>query len=92
MFCCVVSCNEWFGNVNKNQLEDTKLGPWIVKDGQYANLVKFMRLHDHDQFFKYTRWTVEQYEALLRLVAAHIQKAENRQAVSPGHRLTMTLQ
>lgn len=59
--------------------------------GQYAYLVKFMKSNDHDQFFKYTRLTVNQYESLLQLVAPRLQKNENRHPLSPGHRLTMTL-
>ncbi|KAJ8911757.1 hypothetical protein NQ315_008809 [Exocentrus adspersus] len=59
--------------------------------GHFANLVNFMKNHDQEQFFKYTRMTPSLFDHLLTLVGSQLQKTQSKNPLSPNQRLTMTL-
>ncbi|XP_048509290.1 uncharacterized protein LOC112695001 [Athalia rosae] len=60
------------------------------RHGHFHNLFKFMT-HDNEQFFKYTRMTVHQFEKLHNLVRARLTKSSNRRPLSSEHRLVITI-
>ena len=60
--------------------------------GEYNNLVRETRLHDHEFFFKLFRMTPSQLEKLTEWVAPLIVKdSSHREAISPEERLCVTL-
>ena len=60
--------------------------------GAYSNLVREIRLHDHDYFFKMFRMTPSQLEELTTWVAPLIVKdSVHREEICPEARLCLTL-
>jgi len=59
--------------------------------GHFHNLFQFMKNNDDEQFFKYTRMTVQQFEKLLHIVKSKLMKHSHRKPLSPEHRLAITL-
>ena len=60
--------------------------------GEYNNLVREMRLHDHEFFFKMCRMTPSQLEDFSNWVAPLILKdSVHREAICPEERLCLTL-
>ena len=59
---------------------------------EFHLLIKELRLHDHEYFFKYFRMSPSKYEELLNLVAPYITKSSvKREAIGPSERLSVTL-
>ena len=71
----------WVKPINQNR----------PQQGHYKNLLHEMRLTDHEMFFNYTRMTPNVFDDLLRLVGPFLKKSSQRESVSPGERLTITL-
>lgn len=61
------------------------------KRSQYYNLFQYIKEKDDEQFFKFTRMTVNQFEKLLDLVKDRLIKISPRKPLSPEFRLVMTL-
>jgi len=59
--------------------------------GHFNNLFQFMKNNDDEQFFKFTRMTVRQFEMLLKIVQESLRKRSIRESLSPEHRLCITL-
>lgn len=59
--------------------------------GHFHTLFQFMKDNDDEQFFKFTRMTVLQFERLLELVQESLIKRSIREPLSPEHRLCITL-
>ena len=60
--------------------------------GAFNLLIKDLRLHDQEYFFKFFRMTPTKYEELLQLVAPAITKCSiRRETIGPSERLTVTL-
>ena len=60
--------------------------------GEYNNLVREMRIHDHEFFFKMFRMSPSQLEDITKLVAPFITKESvRREAIPPQERLCVTL-
>lgn len=66
------------------------------ENGHFVLLTKDMLNleYDHEQFFKFTRYSPSQFNELLQLVGHKLQKDTRRNpyTLSPSHRLTLTLQ
>lgn len=60
------------------------------EQGHFNNLFKEMLVHDHDQFFNYTRMTPERFEHLFGLIETKITKTASN-AIPPKCRLLLTL-
>jgi hypothetical protein len=54
------------------------------------NYFKKMKENDPSQFFKYTRMNTVQFDKLLKILSPHLLKS-SRNALSPQHRLAITL-
>ena len=63
------------------------------RKGEFQLLVRDLRLHDHEMFFKYSRMLPETYEILLNIVEPDIKKKSTnmREPVEPDQRLAVTL-
>jgi len=59
--------------------------------GHFHNLFQFMKNNDDEQFCKYTRMTVQQFEKLLNIVKLKLTKHSHRKSLSPEHRLAIIL-
>ena len=59
--------------------------------GHFYTLFQFMKNNDHEQFFKFTRMTVSQFEKLLNLIERPLTKTSFREPLSAEHRLCITL-
>lgn len=60
--------------------------------GEYYNLVREMRLHDHEFFYKMFRMSPPQLEELTKLIAPYILKDDvRRETIPPQERLCVTL-
>lgn len=59
--------------------------------GHFHTLFQFMKNHDHEQFFKFTRMSVSQIEKLLEILREPLTKRSIREPLSPEHRLCITL-
>lgn len=46
---------------------------------------------DEEEFFKYTRFTIPQFEKLLAMVEPYLHKTSNREPLSASQVLLMTL-
>ncbi|KAK4887075.1 hypothetical protein RN001_003346 [Aquatica leii] len=57
----------------------------------YHNLIQEMRLGDTENFFNYTRMSVDQFDLLLSWVGPVIKKRSYREPIGPGERLALTL-
>lgn len=61
------------------------------KQNDHYTLFQFIKNNDDEQFFKFTRMTVPQFERLLELVQEPLLKRSIREPLSPKHRLCITL-
>lgn len=59
--------------------------------GFYENLLQEARLSDPYTFFNFTRMSAASFDRLLSIVGRHIKKRSNREPISPGCRLAITL-
>jgi len=59
--------------------------------GHFNNLFQFIKNNDNEQFFKFTRMTVRQFEVLLEIIQESLRKKSIRESLSPEHRLCITL-
>lgn len=59
--------------------------------GHYHNLFLQMKGADREQFFKYTRMSPTCFHKLLNLIQHKLEKHSKREALSPEHRLAITL-
>lgn len=53
--------------------------------GHFHTLFQFIKNNDDEQFFKFTRMTVSQFERLLELVLEPLTKKSIREPLSPEH-------
>lgn len=58
--------------------------------GYYYTLVQELKNHP-DKFFDYTRMSLEVFNKLLNKVTPFLEKTSNQEAISPEHRLIITL-
>lgn len=63
-----------------------------IKEGVFSTLVKDMIMSDEEQFFKYTRMTINQFNHLHELIKLDIQKDKKKSHISAKERLIITLQ
>lgn len=85
--------------LQKHKQKKRKHSVWVRKilterswKGEYHHLVKELKLHDHEFFYKQFRMSPTRYEELLQLVSLVIQKSSlKREAISPSERLCITL-
>ncbi len=77
---------------NKKRFWVRKIFAQRKEKGEYNNLVREMRLYDHEFFFKMFRMSPSQLEELTILVAPLIVKESvHREAIPPQERLCVTL-
>ena len=64
-----------------------------LEKGEFHLLVRDLRLHDHEYFFRCFRMSPSTFEELLSLVGPKISKENTvmRDSVGPGERLAVTL-
>jgi len=53
--------------------------------GHFNNLFLFIKNNDDEQFFKFTRMTVRQFEMLLELIQESLKKRSIRESFLPEH-------
>ncbi|XP_018376011.1 PREDICTED: putative nuclease HARBI1 [Trachymyrmex cornetzi] len=61
------------------------------KKGHFHTLFQYIKTKDHEQFFKFTRMTVSQFEELLQILRESLTKKSIREPRSPEQRLCITL-
>ena len=61
------------------------------KFGFYSVLVNIMRTKDQEEFFKFTRMSLNQFKNLHSLVDQQLTKNETRKVISSEERLLITL-
>lgn len=61
------------------------------KKGHFHTLFQYIKIKDHEQFFKFTRMTVSQFEELLQILRESLTKKSIREPLSPEQRLCITL-
>ena len=61
------------------------------KYGAYARIFSYFKLSDHEEFFKFTRMNVPQFNLLLGMVKKRLTKSSKREPLSAEFRLTATL-
>ena len=77
---------------NKKRFWVRKIFAQRKEKGEYNNLVREMRIHDHEFFFKMFRMSPSQLEDITKLVAPFITKESvRREAIPPQERLCVTL-
>jgi len=59
--------------------------------GHFNNLFQFIKNNDDEQFFKFTRMTVRQFEMLLEIIQESLRKRSICESLSPEHQLCITL-
>jgi len=59
--------------------------------GHFYTLFKYIKDNDHEQFFKFTRMTVPQFEKLLNLLREPLTKRSIREPLSPEHQLCIAV-
>lgn len=59
--------------------------------GIFHSQYEFLKQHEQETFFQYTRLTVEQFDVILELVGPSLEKHSIRQPLSPEFRLFFTL-
>lgn len=59
--------------------------------GAFVNIFKYIKVHDHEAFYKYTRMEPQHFEKILSLVKHKLLKRSRRECLSPEFRLAMTL-
>lgn len=62
-----------------------------IQEGFFEKTFLFIKRHDPDLFFKYTRMKLPQYELLLTLVKPALIKFSQRRPINPECRLALTL-
>jgi len=84
--------------LRKKKKKLTKRKYWVrpmllqrKQKGNFYTLFQFIKNNDDEQFFKFTRMTVPQFERLLELVQDPLTKRSIREPLSPEHRLCITL-
>lgn len=60
------------------------------KKGHFHTLFQYIKIKDHEQFFKFTRMTVSQFEELLQILRESLTKKSIREPLSPEQRLCIT--
>lgn len=61
------------------------------KHGYFATLIKIMKEEDQEEFFTFTRMTLNVFEKLLGLVGSHLEKKKTRDILCSEERLLITL-
>lgn len=61
------------------------------KHGYFATLIKVMKEEDQEQFFTFTRMTLDIFKKLLELVGSHLDKKKTRDILCAEERLLITL-
>lgn len=81
-----------------NQLKSNNRRWWMLPDkrerlhlGAYTTLFLKYKQTNHEEFFKMTRLTVEQFEELLNLINPALIKTSNREPLTPEFRLAFTV-
>jgi len=59
--------------------------------GNFNSLLREMRLMDKEQFLKYTRMSSHQFDEIVTLISTMLTKKCQKEALSPSHRLAITL-
>lgn len=59
--------------------------------GAWYSLIPIMREHDREEYFRFLRMTPESFDYILEKLGPIIQKHSNRESISPGERLAVTL-
>ena len=59
--------------------------------GAYATVFTYFQLNDDEEFYKFTRMTVPQFNRLSRLVRQKLRKTSNRESLPPDFRLVAVL-
>lgn len=62
-----------------------------VRDGAFNKLFEYFRINDHEEFYKFTRMTPQQFEELHEMVKHRLQKYSRRTPISSEQRLAITL-